>query len=105
MLRTGRGELVPLADLVPTGALVPALGPSLARRDALVVPLRAQVGVTGALALQRLPPRPGYGPRDLALGEALGERLGLAVGNALAHQRVQERARAQADCWPRRSTT
>jgi serine phosphatase RsbU (regulator of sigma subunit) len=87
VIRTGQSELYPRfgRKLIKQAArdaehlkIIKAVG----LRSGLVVPIRAQDHVIGAITLISAESRRKYGAGDLALAEELGERAGLALENA-----------------------
>lgn len=95
VLRAGQPVLVPdvteayLAAMTDQAAFRDAVRP-LGFRSGLIVPLRVQGEVAGALTLAVGEGERRFGPADLALAEDLARRAAVAIENARLYQATQE---------------
>ncbi|MFP5378770.1 MAG: ATP-binding protein [Vicinamibacteria bacterium] len=63
---------------------------ALGVRSSIVAPLVAHGRVIGALSWTRVPGRPAYDERDVAVAEELGRRAAIAIENARLYRQAQE---------------
>ncbi|MFP2923704.1 PAS domain S-box protein [Pyxidicoccus sp. 3LG] len=100
VLRTGEPVLIPeLPASVLEASAVDATHLEMLRRLApasgIIVPVRSQGRIVGAVILAASKSGRRYGPQELALAEELAHRAGLAIDNARLHEKSEQATRTR----------